>query len=94
MVILMHSPTKAGAGSWNVGGYSNPKVDALIDQIGAEMDPGKRLGMIRDAVETERADVGVIPIHQQMLTWGARKSVEVTQRPDDFLDLSTVKVRE
>ena len=92
MVILMHSPTKAGAGSWNVGGYSNPRVDELIDRIGGEMDGAKRLDMIREAVAIERAEVGVIPIHQQMLTWGLRKTVDVIQRPDDFLDLSSVVV--
>jgi peptide/nickel transport system substrate-binding protein len=93
MVILMHSPTKAGAGSWNVGGYANAAVDDLIDRIGREMDPQVRLGMIRTAVETEREDFGVVPVHQQMLAWGVAKKVSVAQRPDDFLDLASVKVQ-
>ncbi len=92
MVILMHSPNKAGAGSWNVGGYANPKVDSLIDAIGGEMDAAKRLGMIREAVDTARKDVSVIPIHQQMLAWGMTKKVTVIQRPDDLLELASVKV--
>jgi peptide/nickel transport system substrate-binding protein len=92
MVILMHSPNTAGAGSWNVGGYANKKVDDLIDAIGREMDQAKRLGMIREAVQTARGDVSIIPIHQQMLAWGMNRKVSVVQRPDDYLDLATVKV--
>ena len=94
MVILMHSPNKAGAGSWNVGGYQNARVDELIDHIGREMDPGKRMSMIREAVETEKKDFGVIPIHQQMLAWGMTKKVTVIQRPDDYLELSTIQIAE
>jgi peptide/nickel transport system substrate-binding protein len=93
MVILMHSPTKAGAGSWNVGGYANAVVDDLIDRIGREMDPQARLAMIKQAVETEREDFGVIPVHQQMLAWGIAKKVSVAQRPDDFLDLAAVRLQ-
>ena len=94
MVILMHSPNKAGAGLWNVGDYKNERVDTLIDTIGREMDVKKRLGMIREAVELHKKDFAVIPIHQQMLTWGMTRKVQVIQRPDDFLELSSVIVTE
>jgi len=93
MVMLMHSPNKAGSGSWNVGGYANAAVDELIDRIGREMDANLRRGMIREAVDIEREEYGVIPIHQQMLAWGVSKKASVVQRPDDFLDLTSVRMQ-
>jgi peptide/nickel transport system substrate-binding protein len=58
------------------------------------MDVKKRLGMIREAVELHKKDFAVIPVHQQMLTWGMTRKVQVIQRPDDFLELSSVIVTE
>ena len=52
------------------------------------------MSMIREAVETEKKDFGVIPIHQQMLAWGMTKKVTVIQRPDDYLELSTIQIAE
>ena len=49
----------------NDGGYSNPKVDALIDQIGVETDQAKRQAMIDEAAKIVQDDVGYIPLHQQ-----------------------------
>jgi peptide/nickel transport system substrate-binding protein len=57
------------------------------------MDPQVRFGMIKKAVEIEREDFGVIPVHQQMLAWGVTKKASVAQRPDDFLDLASVRVQ-
>ncbi len=79
---------------WNVGDYKNERVDTLIEMIGREMDTKKRLAMIREAVELHKKDFAVIPIHQQMLTWGMTRRVQVIQRPDDFLELSSVVVKE
>jgi len=89
MQLLMHTPGQ-GIGSWNVGNYSNARVDSLIRQIGAEMDEKKRLALFKEAFDIHRAEVGVIPVHGQMLTWGLSKKVTLRQRADDYLDLRYV----
>ena len=56
---LHGTPNKdTGRGKFNVGGYGNPKVDALIDRILVETDTTKRDAMIRvDAVTANCAYV-------------------------------------
>lgn len=88
----MHTPGPR-IGSWNVGNYSNPKVDDLIARIGREMNTEKRLALFKEAFDIHRAEVGVIPVHGQMLTWGVAKKVTLRQRADDYLDLRYVTVK-
>lgn len=45
-----------GANS-NLGGYSNPQVDALLAQLGAEVDPAKRQALSRQIQEVVKTDV-------------------------------------
>ncbi len=92
MQLLMHTPGPR-IGSWNVGNYSNPKVDDLIARIGREMNTEKRLALFKEAFDIHRAEVGVIPVHGQMLTWGVAKKVTLRQRADDYLDLRYVTVK-
>ena len=62
-------------GTFNYGRYGNPKVDALIDQIGQETDKKKRDQLLHDAWKTTIDDVAYIPLHQQMIAWGSRDSI-------------------
>lgn len=74
-------------GGLNAGGYSNPAFDALLPRIAAELDTGKRNGYLAEATAILRNDVGYIPIHQQPITWAARKGTEMRQAPDNQLRL-------
>jgi peptide/nickel transport system substrate-binding protein len=74
-------------GSLNAGRYSNPKFDALLPQIAAEIDATKRNALIEQAVALERDDVSHVPLHQQPITWAARKGVQMVQGPDNQLRL-------
>jgi len=91
-VALAPPGAPKGQGGYNVGGYSNPKVDALTAQIGQEIDPRKRQILITEAFKLHREDVGHIPLHQQALAWGVRPNVHVVLRADDYLDLRHVTV--
>ena len=62
-------------GTFNYGRYGNPKVDALIDKIGQETDQTKRNALLKEAWTQTINDVAYIPLHQQMITWGARDSI-------------------
>jgi peptide/nickel transport system substrate-binding protein len=74
-------------GSLNAGRYSNPAFDALLPKIAGEIDPAKRRALIREAVALERGDVAHIPLHQQPVTWAARKGISLRQAPDNQLRL-------
>jgi peptide/nickel transport system substrate-binding protein len=84
-----------GQGTWNCGRYTNPKVEALTDQIASECDGDKRLTMMREAFQIHQDEVGHIPLHQQALAWGiSSKSVDkVWQRPFNDVDLRYVVMK-
>ncbi len=70
-------------GEVNNGGYSNPKLDDLIDKISVESDEAKRDAMIDEAAKIVQDDVASIPLHQQVIIWAAKKTVDVAQLADD-----------
>jgi peptide/nickel transport system substrate-binding protein len=92
MDLLMFTPGK-GVGTWNVGGYSNPEVDKLISAIASEMNPAKRHDMMVRVLKLHRDEVGAIPLHQQVLTYGTTKKVHFTPRPDDAIQLRWVRMQ-
>jgi peptide/nickel transport system substrate-binding protein len=80
-------------GGLNVGRYSNPKLDALTDQIAEASDEPTRRALIREAFALEKADIGHIPLHQQPITWAAKKGIDLRQGPDNQLRLRLVTVK-
>ena len=81
---LMASPGASGRGQFNLGSYSNPRLDELTDRIAAETDQAKRNAMIAEAFKIHQDDVGHIPLHQQALAWGMKKNVRAVQLPDNY----------
>lgn len=73
--------------SRNAGRHSNPAFDALLPKIAGEIDPARRRALIREAVVLERDDFAHIPLHQQPVTWAARKGISLQQAPDNQLRL-------
>jgi peptide/nickel transport system substrate-binding protein len=49
-------------GPQNYSSYSNPKVDALIDQIDREVDPAKRQNLIRQSEAIFEQDPPLLPV--------------------------------
>jgi len=80
-------------GVFNVGGYANAKFDDLVMKIGVELDQKKRGAMMQEALKIVRDDVAVIPIHQQVVVWAAKDSVELVQNADNFFPLRFVKIK-
>jgi peptide/nickel transport system substrate-binding protein len=60
--------------------------------IAAEIDPTKRNKLIEEAVTLERNDVSHVPLHQQPITWAAKKGISMSQAPDNQLRLWLVRV--
>jgi len=93
LFALMSTPAEGGQGQFNLGGYSNPRVDELTKAIASETDPKKRQAMITEAFKIHQDDVGHLPLHQQALTWGMKRNVELVQLPDNFNYLRWVQVK-
>ncbi|MCX8004329.1 MAG: ABC transporter substrate-binding protein [Burkholderiaceae bacterium] len=90
---LMATPDpKTGRGQFNLGSYSNPRVDELTQAIASETDPAKRNAMIREAMKIHQDDIGHIPLHQQALAWAMKKSVNTVQLADNFMMLKWTTV--
>ncbi len=81
---LMATPGAGGQGQFNLGSYSNPKLDELTARISAETDQGKRNAMIAEAFKIHADDIGHLPLHQQALAWGMKKNVHLVQLADNY----------
>ena len=89
LIVTRMSP----AGEGNNGGYSNPAIDALADQMAVETDAGKRIAMIREAAVLLQKDVGYIPLHQQVVAWAAKANIDLVQIADNSFPLRLVQVK-
>jgi peptide/nickel transport system substrate-binding protein len=85
---------EGGRGAFNLGGYSNPELDALTDQILVETDLDTRAELIRQAWDIENETISHIPLHQQALAWGASDNVELAQRADNQFSWRHVTIGE
>jgi peptide/nickel transport system substrate-binding protein len=79
-------------GIFNDGGYSNPKFDALLDEMAVQTDKAKRQEEISAASKILHDDAAFLPLHQQVVVWGVRKNVKVVQLPDNTFPLRFVSV--
>jgi peptide/nickel transport system substrate-binding protein len=90
---IMSTPTDKGQGQFNLGAYSNPKVDELTVKIQSETDPAKRNDMIREAFKIHADDVGHIPLHQQALAWAFSNKVTLVQLPDNRMFFKWISLK-
>lgn len=90
---LMATPNDKGQGQFNLGWYSNARLDELTQQIQSETDQAKRNAMIAEAFKIHAEDVGHIPLHQQALAWAMKKNVDLVQLPDNFMPYRYVTVK-
>jgi peptide/nickel transport system substrate-binding protein len=93
LTSLMATPSDKGQGQFNLGSYSNPKVDELTLKIQSETDQGKRNAMIAEAFKVHADEVGHLPLHQQALAWGMKKTVSLTQLADNMMFFKWVTVK-
>jgi peptide/nickel transport system substrate-binding protein len=71
-------------GRYNLGSYSNPELDAIVNQTRGELDADKRTKLLRKALNMAHADVGTIPLHYQQVVWASRPNVDLAQRADNI----------
>ncbi len=90
---LIATPTDKGQGTFNLGAYSNPKIDELNAKIQSETDDKKRTEMIREAFKIHADDFGHIPLHQQALAWAHSNKVSLTQLPNNYMVFKWMSVK-
>jgi peptide/nickel transport system substrate-binding protein len=90
---IMSTPGDGGRGQFNLGAYSNKRVDELTDLIASETDAKKRNDMIHEAIKIHQDDIGHIPLHQQALNWGAKKNIDLVQWPDNGMMWKYITVK-
>lgn len=50
----------------NRGGYSNPRVDALLDRMNVTIDAGERLELHRELLQEQMGDVALYPLYWEV----------------------------
>jgi peptide/nickel transport system substrate-binding protein len=80
---LVRTKTAGADGSLNQGRISDAKLDAIIDAIKTEMDPGKRQTLMREALVITRDQHYYVPLHYQLRPWAMKRNVSTVHRAND-----------
>ena len=72
-----------GFGTANRGRYSNPRVDALLEEALATVDDPKREALLQRATEIAIDDTGIIPLHFQVNLWATRNGITYVPHTDE-----------
>jgi peptide/nickel transport system substrate-binding protein len=89
---LARSVGTGGDGNYNVGRYSNPRLDAAVDRAKTETDPYVRPRVMGEALRIHNEDVAHIPLHNQIIPWAMKKNISVVHRADNRIDWRVLKV--
>ncbi len=89
---LARTKTTGADGSYNLGRYSNERMDYIVDRVKTETDLPVRNRLLTEGLQLHNDDVVHIPLHNQMLAWAMKKNVELVQRPDNRIDWRLIKV--
>ena len=76
---------KEGYGQVNRGSYSNPEVDALVDQADATPSVEERDRLLQEATKILMADIPMIPVHYEQDIYAARDGVTLEPSVDKFI---------
>ena len=76
------NPAK-GLGGFNWLKYCNPKHDEILFKALNTVDEKVRLKLLQEATAIVINDGGLIPLHQQVTTWAAKKGITYTPRTDE-----------
>ena len=90
---LVRTVGDGGDGNYNVGRYSNPQMDALIERTRKETDLNLRTELLTKALQLQNDDVAHIPLHNQIIPWAMKKGVDTIHRADNRIDWRQLKVK-
>ncbi|RYF30591.1 MAG: ABC transporter substrate-binding protein [Comamonadaceae bacterium] len=81
-----------GDGNYNVGRYSNPRMDVIVDRVKVETDIPVRNRFLTEGLQVSNDTVSHIPLHNQIIPWAMKKNIDVVHRADNRLDWRLIKV--
>ncbi|MGH8431092.1 MAG: ABC transporter substrate-binding protein, partial [Solimonas sp.] len=84
MQSLVATPDKAkGMGTTNSARYSNPALDAKLQEAMRTVDDAKREAILREASKIViQQDHGLLPLHFEVSVWAMRKGLTYVGRAD------------
>ncbi len=88
--MIMSPDDKTGQGLYNYENYSNPDLDKRIVAARDELDPAKRVAMMKAIYGEITKDVLYVSLYNQVLVYAMRKNVDAPVRPDNWLDIRWV----
>ncbi len=89
--FLVHTNGES-IGTWNFGGYSNPRIDEMLPAIQSTIDEEARQALLDEAAGIIQDDVVYVPMYVEPLIWGTGENIDLTQRSDNFFILRWVTV--
>ncbi len=89
---LTRSVGTGADGNYNVGRYSNQRMDYVVDRAKVETDGPVRNRLLTEGLQLQNDTVAHIPLHNQIIPWALKKSVDVVHRADNRIDWRLVKV--
>jgi peptide/nickel transport system substrate-binding protein len=89
---LVRTVGAQGDGNYNVGRFSNPQMDGLIERAKKETNLKLRTELLNRALMLQNQDVAHIPLHNQVIPWAMKKNIDVVHRADNRLDWRLIKV--
>lgn len=85
LVTLVATYDKAtGRGGTNAGRYSNPKMDALVNEATRTIDDAKRADLLRQAQTVVLDDHGILPLHFEVTAWAYKPDLDYKPRTDQY----------
>jgi peptide/nickel transport system substrate-binding protein len=82
--LLATSDRERGWGFANGGRYSSPVLDSSLQRALGTVDDAKRADLLAQATEAGIGDLGLIPIHFEVFTWGLRKGLTMAPRAEGY----------
>ena len=89
---LTRSLGSGGDGNYNLGRYSNARMDYIVDRIKTETDEPVRRRLSTEGLQLQNDTVAHIPLHNQVIPWAMKKAIDVVHRADNRIDWRLVQI--
>ena len=90
---VMPSVATGADGSYNLGRYSNQRMDYIVDRVKTETDLPVRNRLLTEGLQLSNDTVSHIPLHNQIIPWAMRRNVTVVHRADNVLQVAWVSLK-
>ncbi|KHQ50787.1 ABC transporter substrate-binding protein [Mameliella alba] len=80
-----------GLGGTNRGRYSNPDLDAIIEEALSTVETAKHDELLRQASRIVVDDMAILPLHFEVTPWALRAGLTMDPRADQHTVLTTVR---